>query len=185
SIALLGGEQEERAGMDRSLGEVIRRWRHLCFQHMRSSGMSQASVLVAPVIPLILSAPKFLDGSMSLGQVMQAASAFVFVQSAFSWLVDNYPRLADWTASARRVASLLVSLDGLEAAEQGEGLGRINRGEVKGFALRLRNLSVTLDDGTAVVNEAEVDIAPGERVLVVGESGTGKSTLVRAIAGLW
>jgi putative ATP-binding cassette transporter len=147
--------------------------------------MSQASVLVAPVIPLILSAPKFLDGSMSLGQVMQAASAFVFVQSAFSWLVDNYPRLADWTASARRVASLLVSLDGLEAAEQGEGLGRINRGEVKGFALRLRNLSVTLDDGTAVVNEAEVDIAPGERVLVVGESGTGKSTLVRAIAGLW
>jgi putative ATP-binding cassette transporter len=49
----------------------------------------------------------------------------------------------------------------------------------------LRNLSVTLDDGSAVVNEADVEIVPGEKVLVVGESGTGKSTLVRAIAGLW
>jgi putative ATP-binding cassette transporter len=49
----------------------------------------------------------------------------------------------------------------------------------------LHDLSVTLDDGTVVVNEADVVIAPGEKVLVVGESGTGKSTLVRAIAGLW
>ena len=52
-------------------------------------------------------------------------------------------------------------------------------------ALQLRDLSVTLDDGTAVVNEADIEIAPGEKVLVVGESGTGKSMLVRAIAGLW
>ena len=52
-------------------------------------------------------------------------------------------------------------------------------------ALRLRDLSVTLDDGTAVVKAPEVAIAPGERVLVVGETGSGKSTLVRAISGLW
>jgi putative ATP-binding cassette transporter len=116
---------------------------------------------------------------------MQAASAFTIVQSAFNWLVDNYPRLADWTASANRVGSLMVSLDALERAESGAGVARIDRSETKGAALRLRNLSVTLDDGTAVVSDAEVDIAPGERVLVAGESGTGKSTLVRAISGLW
>jgi putative ATP-binding cassette transporter len=67
--------------------------------------------LIAPVVPIILSAPKFLDGTMSLGEVMQAASAFTIVQSAFGWLVDNYPRLADWSAGARRIASLMVSLD--------------------------------------------------------------------------
>jgi vitamin B12/bleomycin/antimicrobial peptide transport system ATP-binding/permease protein len=185
SIALLGGEQEERAGLDRSLRQVLRRWRQLCAQHMRTTGVSQASVLIAPVIPVILSSPKFLDGTMSLGEVMQAASAFVFVQAAFSWLVDNYPRLADWAASAQRVASLLYSLDSLEEAEEGEGFGRIQHGETQGAALRLKDLSVTLDDGTVVVQEAEVVIAHGERVLVVGETGTGKSTLVRAIAGLW
>jgi putative ATP-binding cassette transporter len=114
---------------------------------------------------------------------MQAASAFTIVQSAFNWLVDNYPRLADWTASACRASSLMVSLDALEHAEK--GVGRIERGETVGAALRLGHLSVTLEDGTAVVKDAEVVIASGERVLVAGESGTGKSTLVRAIAGLW
>jgi putative ATP-binding cassette transporter len=185
SIALLGGEEEERAGIDRSLHAVLRRWRELCHQHMKTTIVSQGSSLIAPVIPLILCAPKFLDGSMSLGQVMQAASAFTIVQAAFSWLVDNYPRLADWNASARRIASLMVSLDALEKAESGDGFNRIKRGETDGAAMKLLNLSVALDDGTAVVDDTEVVIQRGERVLVAGESGTGKSTLVRAIAGLW
>jgi putative ATP-binding cassette transporter len=186
SIALLGGEEEERGGIDRNFASVLRQWTRLAGQHMRTTLVSQGSSLVAPVVPLLLCAPKFLDGSMSLGQVMQAASAFTIVQSAFGWLVDNYPRLADWNACARRIASLMMSLDGLERAEQGDGLGRIKRGETSNETmLELNDLSVTLDDGTAVVGETEVAIEPGERLLVAGESGTGKSTLVRAIAGLW
>lgn len=186
SIALLGGEEEERAGIDRTFGSVLKQWARLAHQHMRTTLVSQGSSLIAPVVPLLLCAPKFLDGSMSLGQVMQAASAFTIVQAAFGWLVDNYPRLADWNACARRISSLMMSLDGLERAERGDGIGRITRGETTGDTmLSLHNLSVTLDDGTAVVGDAEVAIEPGERLLVAGESGTGKSTLVRAIAGLW
>lgn len=116
---------------------------------------------------------------------MQAASAFMIVQSAFGWLVDNYPRLADWSAGARRIASLMVSLEALERAERGEGIDRIQRGEALDAALRLVDVNVTLDDGTMVVDDTEVRVAAGERVLFSGESGTGKSTLVRAIAGLW
>jgi putative ATP-binding cassette transporter len=186
SIALLGGEEEERDGIDRNFTNVLRQWARLAGQHMRTTLVSQGSSLVAPVVPLLLCAPKFLDGSMTLGQVMQAASAFTIVQSAFGWLVDNYPRLADWNACARRIASLMMSLDGLERAEQGDGIGRIKRGETSNDAmLELKDLSVTLDDGTAVVGETEVVVEAGERLLVAGESGTGKSTLVRAIAGLW
>jgi putative ATP-binding cassette transporter len=184
SIALLQGEEEERSGVDKSLATVLRAWRDICIQYMRTTIVSQTSGYIAPILPIILCAPKFLDGSMTLGEVMQAASAFAIVQGAFNWLVDNYPRLAEWTASARRVASLQVSLDALERGEIGRG-GRINRGEGKSAALRLRNLSVTLDDGTAVVDGAEVTIMPGEKVLVTGESGAGKSTLMRAVAGVW
>ena len=186
SIALLGGEEEERDGIDKTFANVLRHWARLAGQHMRTTLVSQGSSLIAPVVPVLLCAPKFLDGSMTLGQVMQAASAFTIVQNAFGWLVDNYPRLADWNACARRIASLMMSLDGLERAERGDGIGRIKRGETGEEAmLSLKDLSVTLDDGTAVVGETEVVIEPGERLLVAGESGTGKSTLVRAIAGLW
>ncbi len=185
SIALLGGEEEERAGLDRSLIAVLRRWRALCGQHMRTTFVSQGSAIVAPVLPIILCAPKFLDGSMSLGEVMQAASAFTIVQAAFNWLVDNYPRLAEWNAGARRVASLMVSLDALERAETGEGINRIKRGETVDAAMRLKDFSVSLDDGTAVVDDTDVVIKKGERVLIAGSSGSGKSTLVRAISGLW
>jgi vitamin B12/bleomycin/antimicrobial peptide transport system ATP-binding/permease protein len=188
SIAVLGGETQEREAVGESLGMVLRRWRDICLQTIRTTVVSQTSSYIAPVLPIILCAPKFLAGTMTLGEVMQAASAFTIVQAAFNWLVDNYPRLADWTASARRVSSLMVSLDALERAEKGEGVGRIERGEMTGVhgpALGLKHLSVTLDDGTAVVRDAEVVVGAGERVLVAGESGSGKSTLVRAIAGLW
>lgn len=186
SIALLGGEEEEESGIDRTFADVLRRWARLIGQHMRTALVSQGSSLFAPVVPVLLCAPKFLEGSMTLGQVMQAASAFAIVQGAFGWLVDNYPRLADWNASAHRIASLMMSIDVLERAERSDDLGRIRHGETKGSAmLSLDDLSVTLDDGTAVVRETEVAIEPGERVLVSGDSGSGKSTLLRAIAGLW
>jgi putative ATP-binding cassette transporter len=83
---------------------------------MRTTIVSQTSGYIAPILPIILCAPKFLDNAMTLGEVMQAASAFTIVQSALNWFVDNYPRLADWAASARRVASLELALDGLERA---------------------------------------------------------------------
>ena len=186
SIALIRGEEEERTGLDGALRKVLRGWADIARQNMKTTIVSQTSNYIAPVLPIILCAPKFLDGSMSLGEVMQAASAFTIVQGAFNWLVDNYPKMADWTASARRVASLMVALDALEEAEKNEGVGRITIDrEGAGPALRLRDLSVRLNDGTAVVDDTDIAIAPGERVLIAGASGSGKSTLVRAIAGLW
>jgi putative ATP-binding cassette transporter len=186
SIALIRGEEEERIGLDRTLGKVLAGWADIARQNMKTTIISQTSNYIAPVLPIILCAPKFLDQSMSLGEVMQAASAFTIVQGAFNWLVDNYPKMADWTASARRVAALMIALDALEEAEESEGVGRIAiDNEGTGPALRLQDLSVRLNDGTAVVDDTDVSIAPGERVLIAGASGSGKSTLVRAIAGLW
>ena len=78
---------------------------------MRTTFISQGNTLVAPVIGWVLCAPKYLSGTMSLGEVAQAVSAFVMVQAALNWIVDNYPGLADCLSSIRRVETLLHALD--------------------------------------------------------------------------
>ena len=184
SIALLGGDAEERAGLGSAFERVREGWRGMMMQSIRTTIVAHTTNGLAGIIPLLLCAPKYVAGTMTLGEIMQASAAFVTVQHSFNWLVENYPRLADWTTSACRLASLLVSLDRMDGADGDTNAGIVRQAGEDG-ALRLRDLSVTLDDGTAIVNEADIEIAPGEKVLVVGESGTGKSTLVRAIAGLW
>ena len=185
SIALLGGDAEERAGLGSAFERVRKGWRGMMMQSLRTTVVAHTTNGFAGIIPLLLCAPKYVSGTMTLGEMMQASAAFVTVQHSFNWLVENYPRLADWTTSACRLASLLVSLDRIDGAAADDANARIVRKPAEDGTLRLSDLSVTLDDGTAIVNEANIQIAPGEKVLVVGESGTGKSTLVRAIAGLW
>jgi putative ATP-binding cassette transporter len=144
--------------------------------------VSHGNYIVASVIPIILCAPKYLADTMTLGQVMQATAAFIQVQYAFNWIVDNYPRTAEFTASARRVANLIVSLDHLDQSD----LTAIKRSEIaEGAAIRLKDVSVELTDGTVVIDDADVVLQLGEKLLLAGDSGSGKSTLVRAIAGLW
>ncbi|MCW5744852.1 MAG: ABC transporter [Alphaproteobacteria bacterium] len=113
--ALNGNAKHMADGVE--LGAALRTtlstWRELTGQHMRTTVISHGNTLLAPVIGLILCAPKYLAGTMSLGEVTQAAAAFVAVQTAFNWLVDNYPRLSDWMSSVNRVARLLYALDEL------------------------------------------------------------------------
>ena len=97
--------------VEASLKEVIAQWRRLCGQHMRTTLVSHGNSLLAPLIGLILCVPNYVHGPMELGEMTQSAGAFVAVQGAFSWLVDNYPRLADWASSASRVGVLLSRLE--------------------------------------------------------------------------
>lgn len=99
------------AAVQTQLGRVIDQWCRLCQQHVRTTLVSHANTLLAPLIGLILCVPNYVHGEMLLGEMTQSAAAFVAVQSAFNWLVDNYPRLAEWASSSSRVGVLLLRLD--------------------------------------------------------------------------
>ncbi|RAI36513.1 SbmA/BacA-like family transporter [Rhodoplanes serenus] len=109
-------ELEELVGVRDALAQVLRRWRQLCFQLMGTTGVSQTDILLAPVTAWMLCAPKFLAGEMTLGELTQASAAFVSVQVAFNWFVDNYHRVAEWRSSVNRVATLLHALDDADQA---------------------------------------------------------------------
>ena len=78
---------------------------------------SHANNLLAPLVGLVLCLPNYVHGSVLLGEMTQPAAAFVAVHGAFNWLVDNYPRLADWASSAGRVGKLLLGLDRFDSDE--------------------------------------------------------------------
>lgn len=109
-------EADIRPGIHRALQNALVQWRRLCWRLMQTTLVSHSNTLLAPIIGLILCAPKFLAGSMTLGELTQAAAAFTLVQGSFNWLVDNFNRVADWVSSLERVGGLLLSLDRLNHA---------------------------------------------------------------------
>jgi ABC-type uncharacterized transport system fused permease/ATPase subunit len=111
-------DDDRRQTVQLKLQAVLLWWREFCWQLVHTTLVSHGNTLFAPVVAWFLCVPKYLDGAMSLGELTQSAAAFVVVQGAFNWVVDNYQRLADWRSSAHRVATLLVALDEIKAKER-------------------------------------------------------------------
>jgi putative ATP-binding cassette transporter len=186
NIAMTGGDNDERERLDVTLSDLVQRWLRVLVWQGRMMWLTGANLVLAPIIPLLLGAPKYLSGEMTLGSLMQAATAFVQVQTALNWLADNAMRLADWFASSHRVTQLIDAIERLETR-----LGPVDQdqtirlGPSPDNSVHLRRLKIAVYDGTLIIAEAETAIAPGEKVLVKGDAGTEKSTFIRAMAGLW
>jgi putative ATP-binding cassette transporter len=118
AASLVGDGPVPHRSLSEAFNAVIGRWRGLCIQLMRTTLVSHGNMLAAPVIGWVLCAPKYLVGTMSLGEAAQAVAAFVMVQTALNWLVDNYPGLAECLSSVNRVASLLLALDELDRGDE-------------------------------------------------------------------
>jgi vitamin B12/bleomycin/antimicrobial peptide transport system ATP-binding/permease protein len=186
NIALMGGDEDEHNRLEATFSELVRRCLRAIAWQGRMMWLSGANYVLAPIVPLLLGAPKYLSGEMTLGSLMQAATAFMQVQVALNWLADNAMRLADWFAASHRVTQLSDAIDRLA-----ESLGPVGQRETIKLGtspdqcVYLRHLNIELYDGKLMIDGAEAIISPGEKVLVRGDSGTGKSTLIRAMAGLW
>jgi putative ATP-binding cassette transporter len=185
-IALMRGEGDERERLRGSLFDLRTAW------HRQTRGQGNLSLLtsslayLAPVVPLVVALPRYLGGEIQLGGLMQTAQAFASVQWALAWLIDNFAKVADWRASTGRVAGLHMALDDLEeSVETGDHERIALHGPTESDLLVLRHLGLTRPDGEMLVAEAEVEIRRPERVLIRGQSGSGKSTIMRAVAGVW
>ena len=187
SVALMNGGSYERATLGRFYDTVIARWMAIVWQHGHLTWITNSVGPMKPVVPLLFAAPKYLSGELTLGEVTQLAAAFIEVQIAISWVVDNYNRVAEWYASARRVMDIVDACDAIDAESEGKlaGAAKPAAAAGRGAHVRIRDFEISDGTGRPLLAGADLSASPGEAVHIHGNSSTGKSTLVRVLAGLW
>jgi vitamin B12/bleomycin/antimicrobial peptide transport system ATP-binding/permease protein len=182
-IALHGSEWQERRSLDRAVDQVVTVMRELASGLARLTWVTSGYGWLALVAPILVAAPGYFGGGLSFGGLIMVIGAFNQVQQALRWFVDNFPQIADWRATLRRVVALRDALQAPEPTARDPG--RITVAAHATEALILENLNLDLAGGRAALEPSRVEVAPGERVLIVVEHGSAKSALFRALAGLW
>ncbi|MCY1431833.1 Vitamin B12 transport ATP-binding protein BacA [compost metagenome] len=179
SIALYNGEANENARLLTRFGNVWSNFWQLMQVQKRLTFFSAGYAQAATVFPFIVAAPRYFAGKIQLGELMQINSAFGNVQEGLSWFIDTYANLATWRATCDRLLSFREAMS--ETAREVPGIEVSSAGD----ALQLKHLGLQLSDGRVLLEPSNLSLGAGEHLLIGGPSGGGKSTLLRAMSGLW
>jgi putative ATP-binding cassette transporter len=184
AIALMQGEPSERAGATRRFGGIRRTWDRQSLAYMGIVAFSTGYGALLPVFPILVAAPQYILGAMSLGMLMQAAQAFQKLTSSLSWPVDNLGDMARTRASADRVLSLYEDMQRLDAEARHASSDRITMGARIRGRLQVEKLCIADPEGRILLDRLDLRIHRGERVLVTGDPAV-TSSLFKVLGGLW
>jgi putative ATP-binding cassette transporter len=179
SVALYSGEPAERTGLLARFGDVVTNYWALMRAQKRLIWAQSFYGQLAVIFPFVVAAPRYFNGPLKLGDLMQISNAFGMVQGSLSWFVNAYANVATWKATTDR----LLTFDDALAELRADGERQLR--PEPGPSPALRDLRLETPRGAPIVALANLEVHPGERLLLTGPSGSGKSTLFRALAGIW
>jgi putative ATP-binding cassette transporter len=182
-ISLAQGEADERRRIELNLGRVLAATRRIVIGETNLTWITAGFGWVTLVAPILVAAPLYFTGKISFGGLMMAAGAFTQAQSSLRWFIDNFSIIADWRATLLRVASFRHALMTIHEPRGFES--RITYIEGEPGAIAIDNLETVSSANADMLKETHVVVRSGERALILGAPGTGKTQLFRALAGLW
>jgi len=186
SIALDRGEAVENQRLGARFGKVLANTLALMKAQKKLTWFTVGFGQAAVVFPFIVAAPRFFSGAIQLGELMQIASAFGRVQDSLSWFVDNYASLATWRATTDRLTSFEDSFRQISQDQKARStIKSETHTSPSTDGWQANGLALALPGGQALAPPASFSVRAGDSVQVRGASGTGKSTLFRALAGIW
>jgi vitamin B12/bleomycin/antimicrobial peptide transport system ATP-binding/permease protein len=182
SIAFYGGEQREGGILQGRFGRVVQNWWDIILRRKRLSWFTTGYQQVAVVFPFLVAAPRYFAKAISLGGLMQIASAFGRVQDSLSFIVTSYTEIAEYQSVVERLRGFRARIDDIASRQTGPQPIAIERA---GAGISVERLDLRLPGGDLLREDITMAARPGEALLVTGPAGSGKTTLLRAIAGLW
>lgn len=182
-IALHGGEADERSALSGPVDRVITLMVNLARDLARLTWVTSGYGWLAMVVPIIVAAPGYFGGDLSFGGLMMVVGAFNQVQQSLRWFVDNLAQIADWRATLLRVVAFRTALPTVETI--GADAGRIRFVESTSDRLVVENLELALPNECAILDQPRLEVIAGERVQILGNIGSGKSTMFHMLAGMW
>jgi vitamin B12/bleomycin/antimicrobial peptide transport system ATP-binding/permease protein len=180
AVALSEGEQSERRTLDRRFQALVGNWRRVIAREFIYGLFQRPYFQTVLRVPMFIALPAFLAGKVTLGGLMQLASAFQNVVTTLSWFVFNYRFVSDLVATTKRIQRFLDEIDGVGSLERPLSRTRSSDG-----MLRMHDVSIFAPDKRPLLGIGDLAISKGETVWLSGASGLGKSTLLKALAGLW
>jgi putative ATP-binding cassette transporter len=181
AVALYQGESHELRSFRDRFGAIARNWWDIMRRQKRLTSFTAGYAQAAVIFPFLVAAPHYFQGQMSLGTLVQTALAFGQVQDALSFIVTSYPDVAEW----RSVVARLVGFDAALRRPPMQSTAGIVRTIADGDGVTIDHLDLQRPGGQPLIAGVTLALARGDSALLSGPPGSGKSTLVRAIAGVW